>query len=92
MKLMWIRWWLFGVEPTRDEILKYCMMLIEPEKLELIPLIQPGARMEVLDAPRLQIWVEGAEDEEEKSSKCCTKMSLLWQPFGIEKCRWYIPH
>ena len=34
----------------------------------------------------------GFNYEEETSSKCCTKMSLLWQPFGIEKCRWYISY
>ena len=34
----------------------------------------------------------GTNYEKETSSKCCTKMSLLRQPFGIEKCRWNISH
>ena len=37
-------------------------------------------------------YLGGFNYEKETSSKCCTKMSLLRQPFGFEKCRWYIPH
>ena len=37
-------------------------------------------------------YLGGSNYEKETSSKCCTKMSLLRQPFGIEKCRWNISH
>ena len=37
-------------------------------------------------------YLGGFNYEKETSSECCTKMPLLWQSFGFEKCRWNISH